>query len=256
MKIVSGFKFLPIISLLAIWSLTGCLSFEITTDPPGADITFDGEYLGKSPCTGYETMKHVTHVYTIVARMPGYHDAIVTFPNNQIIQAIPDTVHIPLKPIQQAAPGIPQEPAAPPEAVLRKRRAELVKQGKLVEPVTIPATAPPAGPDAPAITIGRVATVPARIPGGSLFDLEVEFSVKDPVMPDAPLPVKFSYRILQGSNVLLTSNPVWLSVVNGSSTVRTEKGLTSTTQKGEYSMEALIEYKDMTITQAVAFTVE
>lgn len=231
--------------LLSPLLFMGCLSFEITTEPPGADITFDGEYLGKSPCTGHETPEPVGHVYTIIARMPGYQDAIVTFPNVHMIQAIPDTVHIPLKPLPGYHVGPPAAPFSQPATAVSP--AEIRKRRR---------AANQAGPDSPSLQITRLATVPAKVPPGSEFDLEVEFLVTDPVMMSgAALPIKFTYRILQDQNVLLTSQPVWLSVTNNTSTLRSEKSLKATTQRGAYQMEAIIEYKDVIESRSVMLLV-
>jgi hypothetical protein len=198
--------------------LQGCLSFEITTDPPGADITFDGEYLGKSPCTGQETMKSVSHVYTIIARMKGYEDAIVTFPNGNAIQVIPSNVHIPMKPLPGRMPAPAQNLAV--------------------------------------VTIHNVTTVPSRVAPGAEFDLEVEFTVADAGSRNAVLPVEVTYKIMQGRDTLLVSDPASISVANGVSTLHAEKRLQATTTPGFYCIEAEIKYQGKSVSRSSGFSVE
>lgn len=35
--------------LVLVCMLTGCASYKVITDPPGADVIINGEYMGKSP---------------------------------------------------------------------------------------------------------------------------------------------------------------------------------------------------------------
>lgn len=208
-----------VLCLAGLLLLQGCLSFDITTDPPGADITFDGDYLGKSPCSGSETMKSVSHVYTITARMAGYEDAIVTFPNSFSIQAIPSSVHIPMKPLPSRIPAASMQNLS-------------------------------------TLTVQNVTTVPARVAPGAEFDLEVEFIVADAGARNAVLPVELTYKIMQGRDTLFVSDPVDLKVANGVSTMHEEKCLQATTTPGFYCIEAEIKYQGKSANRSSGFSVE
>lgn len=219
----NGYAKMSVLGLALIFLTGGCLSFEITTEPTGADITFDGEYLGKSPCTGHETARSPSHVYTITARMKGYKTAVVSFPNSFTIQAIPSIVHIPLEPMPAPVqPPVP-EPAADPVA---------------------------------ALSVFRVGTVPARIPAGATFDLETEFRVTDPSAGNSELAVEYTYKILQSGQVLVTAPDLALSVTNGQRKVHTVKGIVATSQPGVYQIEAVIHYRNHAASRSVTFTVE
>jgi len=92
--------------MLATLAVGGCTNpFKVITEPPGAFVTFDGQYLGKSPTTGVEGQDPTGHVYSIVAKKEGYSPARITF-RNKLVNAIPKTVFLRLEPLRTPSKSI------------------------------------------------------------------------------------------------------------------------------------------------------
>jgi tetratricopeptide (TPR) repeat protein len=95
----------------------------------------------------------------------------------------------------------------------------------------------------PGIQIHSIKIKPDRMPPESPFDLMFEFSVTEPSMKQQEIPVTFHYTILAGNEVLFTSKPNTIEVLNGNRTQRVVH-LSASDQRGAYEMEICLEYKN------------
>ena len=57
---------------LAVSLLVGCSTYKVITDPPGADVTINGEYSGKSPVEAKADCKTWGGRPVVDIKMPGY----------------------------------------------------------------------------------------------------------------------------------------------------------------------------------------
>jgi tetratricopeptide (TPR) repeat protein len=128
--------------------------------------------------------------------------------------------------------------------------AALAKKGREAE--ISGAGVPLSGTAAPSIRIERLEVVPGGTPGA--FDAEIAFAATDPG-ETGPLTVQYSYRILQGKQVLFTEPTVILNEPNGALRLKVQH-LTVPKAAGKYVLQVALLFKGTSAEKSVELEIE
>ena len=105
------------------------------------------------------------------------------------------------------------------------------------------------------LDIENVIVKPSIVHAGSRFDLIIEYSVFDSSVKTDEVPLHLTYRILKDGEVLFTAKPKQVLGVSGTSRAWVVH-LTGGDQKGQYSIQVMLAYKNKMKGQTVVFTIE
>jgi membrane-associated protease RseP (regulator of RpoE activity) len=112
--------------------------------------------------------------------------------------------------------------------------AECRRRGGAATPGAAAAT-PAVPPVVPALELHAVRSVPAQVPAGARFAVEVAFTARNASGAAGPLPVSFSYAIEKGGKTLLEPAPETIEAPSGQSW-RIVKNLAATRDAGQYTI--------------------
>lgn len=111
-------KYLQIVAG-AVLLLTGCTTTMITSDPEGAEVKLNGQYIGLTPFR-YKVTQEFGHInkYRFAATKEGYFTEVKTYyesPMMNVTKVIPEKIHFILRPTTADEILPEMQPEAPPE---------------------------------------------------------------------------------------------------------------------------------------------
>jgi hypothetical protein len=89
---------------------------------------------------------------------------------------------------------------------------------------------------------------PTVVQPGAKFELVVSYMIRDPLEKSDRIPIQFNFNILKSGSVLFAAEPVDLQAKNGGEMSRTLT-LTAAEDPGPYELEAVLKYKDKTVSK-------
>lgn len=100
---------------LALLFSAGCATTIITSEPPGADIVFNGSHIGQTPME-YEVSQPIAihgNRYRFTASKEGFKSETLTLyetPSQRVGEIIPPKIHFILTPLEKTVEGVEPTP--------------------------------------------------------------------------------------------------------------------------------------------------